>query len=95
MSAGKDIAGHGGNGTPPPTEQVVQLPITKQTTFNGVQVDAQPTPDGGRQLVIIDPGGGHVYLLPMAGDLAREIGRKLMSSVPVAGADEMPKSGTS
>lgn len=86
----KGIVGHG-NGAPPPVQEVE---ITRQTVMRGVQVDARPTPDGGRQLVIVNPGAGEVISVPMSAEIARTLGGKLMGGVEVAGLGEMPGGGS-
>jgi hypothetical protein len=77
-----------GNSQPPVHE--VQIPITKQVNCSGWQVGVVNSPDGNRILQVIDPGASAVYLIPLSPDLARELGGKLISAVPVAGVNEMP-----
>jgi len=81
-----------GNSQPPPVQEV-QVPVTKQINCNGWSVNVAHAPDGGRILQLVDPGAGAVYLLPLSPEGARNVGKLLISSVPVAGADEMPGAG--
>jgi hypothetical protein len=82
---GRGIAGH--NGDPP---QVQQIPLSTLVTFTGAQVDVVNLPDGGRQLQIAIPGSATLYSLPLPADVARELGGKLFSAVPIAKPGEMP-----
>lgn len=95
MSAGKGIAGHGGqskqgNGAPVP----LQIQLTREVRFLAAMVDAKRLPDGNALIEIVDPGSATVYHATITGEAARGIGRKLISTVPVAGADEMPGDGS-
>lgn len=90
MNAGKGIAGHGqGNGAP----QQVQIQLTREVRFLAAMIDVKRLPSGTALIEIVDPGSGTVYHAEITGEAARDIGRKLISTVPVAGADQMPGGG--
>jgi hypothetical protein len=71
-------------------QQPQAVPISKQITCQGWSVTVANAPDGGRILQLVDPIAGAVYLLPLTPEGARNVGKLLISSVPVAGVDEMP-----
>lgn len=93
MNAGKGITGHGGqpaqgNGTPE-----VRIQLTREVRFLAAMVDAKRLSSGNALIEIVDPGSGTVYHAEITGEAARKIGRELISTVPIAGADEMPGGG--
>jgi hypothetical protein len=88
VSAGKGIAGH--NGKPAP----LAIPgISRRVEFLEANIDVGKLPEGARMLSIIDPGSKTLYTITLPADAARQIGQALISSVQVAGVDEMPKAG--
>jgi hypothetical protein len=92
LNAGKGIAGHGGNDVP--EVKAIELQLTREVRFLAAMVDAKRLPDGNALIEIVDPGSATVYHAVITGEAAREIGRKLISTVPVVGADDMPGVGT-
>jgi hypothetical protein len=75
----------------PPGQQQVQVPVTKQILFQGCAIEVGKLEGGGRQLQIVDPASGTVYLFPLSPEAARKIGNDLFSAVPIARAGEVPK----
>jgi hypothetical protein len=88
MNAGKGIVGHGGNGAPAPPVQ--QINLTRTVKFLAADVQVATLPNGNRLLTILDPGSATAYSVELPNEGARQIGQALISSVQVAGADEMP-----
>lgn len=93
MSAGKGIVGHGAQSAPP-QPGVMEQPISRKVEFLGAQIVAGTTPDGNRLLSIIDPGSQTVYQVTLTPEGAREVGKGLISTVPIADASEMPGGGS-
>lgn len=89
MSDTKGIAGHGGNGAPPP-QQTVQIQLTRKIEFVNAQVLSGRTPDGNGFLQIIDPGSATLYMIQLSPEDARSIGNALASTVPIASPGDMP-----
>ncbi len=75
----------------PETGRPAQVPISREITYQGVQVQVLRLKDGGRLLQVVDPVGGILHNFPLTPQGAREIGNELASAVPTATADQMPK----
>lgn len=74
-------------------KEPVQIPITKQILLTSVQVAVGSEPGGGKQLQITNPVEGAVYLVPLPAEIARKLGEQLITTLDVAGADELPQNG--
>jgi hypothetical protein len=68
-----------------------QIAITRQITYLNCSVNVSSDEEGNRVLHILDPGGATMHNVPIPAAGARELGKNLLSSVEVAGPDDMPE----
>lgn len=63
----------------------------RQITYQNVNVDVQPAPNGDVAIVIADMEGSTVHVVPLSEDGAKTIGARLLSPrVQVAQIDQVP-----